>query len=600
MLKPRDRQCSLRPHPAHRLLLCLTSALLPNLGAAVGLAQIPGDALPAPPLQPDAPQLLAQSFQRPAPAPQPDLRPQPLPPADELLKSPSPTPPGDEIKPGEGAVTVVVKQFKVVGSTVFSDAQLQQLLQPFTNRPLTLTELLQARSIVTQLYLDAGYPSSGAYIPPQDPQEGVITIQVIEGRVTEINVTGNRRLQANYIRSRVALGAEAPLNIHRLVERLRLLKLNPLLKNISAELAAGVQPGTSILMVKVEEAPSLKVDLAGDNYRSPAIGTWEGSGTLKEANLLGWGDRLTVGYIGTQGSGEVDVNYTLPVSPRDATLSFNVQTVRSRVVEDPFTALDIHSRSQYYSLTYRHPIIQTPTEEFALSLTGAYAQSRSEFLGNLLGEAIPFPSFGADANGKVQVATVRFGQEWLKQGKQQVLALRSQFNVGFVPTDPLITDNAPNKQFFDWQGQVQWVKLLAPDTLLLLRSQLQLTGNSLTSLEQFTLGGWQSVRGYRQDQFFTDNGLQASAELRLPLYRAPTVKGLLQGIVFLDAGTGWNVQQPNPDPNVLVGIGVGLQWLMGDRLTARFDYGIPLINAHRNGESLQDQGFYFSLRYTPF
>ncbi len=554
-------------------------------------------------LQTEAPQLVAQAVPRPAPKPSPELTPtpQPLPPPDELLLPPPVAPPGPELTPADPSVTVVVKQFKVVGSTVFSEAQLQTVLQPFTNRPIALTELLQARSAVTQLYLDAGYATSGAYIPPQDPQDGVITIQAIEGRVTEIQVTGQRRLRAGYIRSRVDLGAAAPLNIPRLVERLRMLKLNPLLKTISAELAAGVQPGTSLLKVKVEEAKSFSLDVSFDNYRPPSIGSWQGAGTVKEANLLGLGDALSIGYIGTKGSHEVDFSYTVPVSPRDTTIGFSLQTVNSRVIESPFDVLDIHSSSQSYDLTVRHPMIQKPTEEFAVSLTGSYAQSRSDFLGRLLGEAIPFPSIGADANGRVQVAVLRLGQEWTKQGKQQVFALRSQLNWGVLLSDPLVgAETVPSKQFLTWQGQAQWVRLLAPETLLLLRSQWQLSANGLTSLEQFSVGGWRSVRGYRQDRLFTDNGVQATAELRVPLYRAPTVKGLLQGIVFLDVGTGWNVNLPNPDPTVLVGTGVGVQWLMGDRLSARVDYGIPLIRASGTGQSLQDQGLYFSLRYTLF
>ncbi|HIK19417.1 MAG TPA: BamA/TamA family outer membrane protein [Leptolyngbyaceae cyanobacterium M33_DOE_097] len=544
--------------------------------------------------------LIAQAFQLPAPKPLPEPRPQPqLPPADDLLRSPpSETPP--EIAPGDDSVTIVVKAFKVVGSTVFSEQQLATVLQPFTNRPLTLTELLQARTAVTQLYHDAGYVTSGAYIPPQEPQDGIVTVQVIEGRVETINITGNRRLRSRYVQSRLELATKPPLNVNKLVEKLRLLQLNPLIENVSAELAAGVQPGTSILNVTVTEADTFSLDLATDNNRTPSIGSWERLVTLREANLLGLGDGLTIGYINTNGSNEVDASYTLPLNARDGTLSLNYQFVSSKVIEDPFDVLDLKSTSQYYDVTYRQPIIKTPTQELALSLTGSYQQSRSEFLEDLLGEAIPFPALGADEDGRVQVAAIRFGQEWTKQGRREVFAVRSQFNFGFVPSDAVITENAPNDEFFSWQGQFQWVRLLAPDTLFLFRSQLQLTGSALTSFEQFTLGGWQSIRGYRQDLLFTDNGLQASAEVRFPLYRNRRINGLLQGIAFFDMGTGWNTELADPDPNFLASLGVGLLWQMGDRLSARFDWGIPLIDVDTDNNSLQEQGLYFSIRYTAF
>lgn len=549
---------------------------------------------------PDRAVQIAQAFQLPAPKPLPELKPQPqLPPADDLLQPSKPqTPP--EIAPGDDSVTIVVKQFKVAGNTVLSEKQLATVLEPFTNRSLTLTELLQARSTVTKLYHDAGYVTSGAYIPPQDPQAGIITIQVIEGRVEAINVTGNRRLRSNYVRSRLELATKPPLNINQLVEKLRLLQLNPLLKNVSAELSAGVQPGTSILNVSIVEANTFSIDLATDNNRTPTVGSWQRSITFREASLLGVGDGLTIGYINTSGSNEVDASYTLPLNPRDGTLNFNYQFVTSRVIEEPFDVLDLKSNNQYYGLTYRQPIIKTPTEEFALSLTGSYQQSRSEFLENLLGEALPFPSFGVDENGRIRVAAVRFGQEWTKQGKREVFALRSLFNFGFLASDAVTLDSAPDDHFFTWQGQFQWVRLLASDTLFLFRSQLQLTGNALTALEQSSLGGWQTVRGYRQNLLFTDNGFQASAEVRLPIYRNRNLNGLLQGIAFFDLGTGWNTQQPNPDPDLLAGIGIGLLWQMGDRLTARLDWGIPLIDANFEKNTLQEQGLYFSIRYTAF
>jgi hemolysin activation/secretion protein len=538
----------------------------------------------------------------PVPTPKPLPTPEPLqqlPPAEDLLKPTAPVTPPD-ISPDDGSVTVVVKQFKVVGSTVFSDRELAEVLQPFTNRPLTLAELLQARSAITQLYYDAGYITSGAYIPPQDPQDDTITIQVIEGRVTEINVTGNRRLRSSYVRRRLELATDPPLNINELLEKLRLLQLNPLIENVSSELSAGVQPGTSILNVQIVEADNFRLDLFTDNDRSPTVGSWQRGLDLSQANLLGLGDELSIGYTNTAGSNEVNAGYSIPLNARDGTLSFNYSFVDSSVVEDDFEVLDIHSQTHRYEVGFRQPIIQTPTEELALSLTLSRQENRSEFLEDLLGEAIPFPALGADEDGEINVTALRFAQEWTKQGRREVLALRSQFNLGLDLLDPTISDDGPDSRFFSWLGQAQWVRLLAPDTLLLLRSELQLTGDSLLPLEQYGLGGQRTVRGYRKDLLLTDNAFLATAEVRLPIYRNRQIDGLLQGIAFIDVGQAWNVDLPDPDPSTLVGIGVGLLWRMGDRFTARLDWGIPLVDANVDEDTLQESGIYFSVRYTAF
>jgi len=61
-------------------------------------------------------------------------------------------------------------------------------------------------------------------------------------------------------------------------------------------------------------------------------------------------------------------------------------------------------------------------------------------------------------------------------------------------------------------------------------------------------------------------------------------------------GKGWNVNGENP----LVSTGLGLLWKQGDDLSARLDWGIPLISVDGEKRSLQENGLYFSLRYSPF
>jgi hemolysin activation/secretion protein len=80
-----------------------------------------------------------------------------------------------------------------------------KVLARFTKKPISFAELFQARSAVTKLYTDQGYITSGAYIPPQRFQSGVVKIQVVEGGLEDIQVTGTQRLNPNYMRSRIAI-----------------------------------------------------------------------------------------------------------------------------------------------------------------------------------------------------------------------------------------------------------------------------------------------------------------------------------------------------------------------------------------------------------
>lgn len=527
--------------------------------------------------------------ERPELLPEPLL---PLPPPENLLDSEE-LPPEDDDIPG-GDETFTVTGFNIIDSTVFSDAELAAVTAPYLDRLLTFAELLEVRSAITQLYVDEGYITSGAIVPPQTFQDdGVVEIRVIEGRLEEIQVRGTRRLQPGYISSRIAVGTSAPLNVDRLLERLQFLQLNPLIESLTADLRAGIQPGINTLVVTVFEAESFDAIYRFDNNRSPSVGAARNQFRLTEGNLLGLGDRLSLGYSLTEGSDGFDIDYTLPVSPYNTTLRLTAEFNGNEVIEDPFDVLEIESDSDAYQLTLRHPLLQTPEQEIALGLSASHQRSQTA-LG--IGDIGPFPlSPGADEEGRIRVSALRFFQEWTQRNSEQVIALRSQFNLGLGALDATLNESGPDSRFFSWQGQGQWVRSLGPDSLFLLRGGAQLSTDSLLTLEQFALGGQSTVRGYRQDQLLTDNGILASAEFRLPILREPNNNLLLQIAPFVDFGYGWNHDGATPDPNLLAGIGTGLLLDIDNRLTARFDWGIPLTSVDAERDTWQENGLYFSI-----
>ncbi|MEH1844180.1 MAG: hypothetical protein V7L25_03975 [Nostoc sp.] len=74
----------------------------------------------------------------------------------------------------------------------------------------------------------------------------------------------------------------------------------------------------------------------------------------------------------------------------------------------------------------------------------------------------------------------------------------------------------------------------------------------------------------------------------------------LQLTSFIDLGKGWNIKGKNPSPSTLVSTGLGLLCKQGDHFFARLDWGIPLISMDGERRSLQENGLYFSVRYSPF
>lgn len=523
--------------------------------------------------------------------------PPPLPPPEELLEQPSVTPTPSKAVPDTVPSTLKVERFEVVGSTVFSPETLTKVLAPFTKRPISYAELLEARSAVTQLYVDEGYTTSGAFIPPQALLGGVVKIQVLEGGLEALDVTGNKRLNSSYVRKRLVDATSKPLNTRRLLEALQLLQLNPLIENLSAELSTGSRPGTNLLQVRVNEAQTSGLQFSTNNGRSPSVGSLRQQLQFTEANLLGLGDDLSLAYGHTSGSDAFDVSYTLPINSRNGTISLGYGTTSSNVIEAPFDELDIEAESRYYDLTLLQPLIQTPSKEFTLGLQAVRQESETSLLDT------PFPlSLGADARGDTRISAVRFFQEWTSRSSREVLAARSQFSFGVGAFNATVNDDAPDSRFFAWRGQAQWLRLLAPDTVLLIRGDVQLAGSPLVPLEQFGLGGAASVRGYRQDAYLSDSGVFASAELQLPILRLGSRRqSVLQLVPFVDVGTVWNNSgRSDLDQSPLASVGLGLQWQPSDLFSVRVDWGIPLVSIPSSDRTWQENGLYFSVNYTPF
>ncbi len=278
------------------------------------------------------------------------------------------------------------------------------------------------------------------------------------------------------------------------------------------------------------------------------------------------------------------------------------------MIEPPFDELDIESESTYYELLLRQPVIQainrqTQTfQEVALGLAAFWRNTESFLLDT------PFPlSPGADDKGRTRIFALRFLTEWRRQDARSVIALRSEMSFGLDAFGSTVNEQIPgveaipDSRFFAWRGQAQWVRLLAPETLLLVRSNIQVADDALLPSEQFSIGGFFSVRGYRKDALLTDNGLVASAEVRLPVLRVPEAQGVLQLIPFVDYGIGWNsAGRPDPDPQDLASVGIGLQWQQGDNFTARLDWGIPLVDIDSRERTWQENGLYFSVQWNLF
>lgn len=527
--------------------------------------------------------------------------PQPLPATPQetepILPKPKPTTPTPI--PNQQQVKIPIREVKIIGNTVFNLEELNPIIQSLTARSVTLNQLLAATSSITKLYQDKGYLTSRAILPKQQITDGIVTIQVIEGSLEDIKIEGTTRLNPGYIRSRIKLDASTPLQVEQLEDRLRLLKTDPLFKNLSASLQAGSKPGTSILVVRVKEANPFYGNLSFDNYSPPSVGSQRLGATLGYRNVTGLGDNFSGSYYRstTGGLNLYDFNYRLPVNPQDGSLQLRSVISSTKVTQDDLEEFNIEGDSQFYEISFRQPLIRTARQEFALSLGFSYRDGQTFIFDRI---ATPF-GIGAEENGVTRTSVFRLGQDYLKRDARGTFSARSQFSIGTGLFDATINENpAPDSRFVSWLGQIQRVQRLSKNQLLILQGDLQLTPDSLLPSEQFIIGGGQSLRGYRQNARSGDNGFRLLVEDRITLASNEAGLSKLAVAPFFDMGAVWNhPDNPNELANqsFLASLGIGLLWEPIPNLNLRVDYAYPFIDLNDRGNKLQDNGVYFNLNY---
>jgi hemolysin activation/secretion protein len=539
-------------------------------------------------IPPDTPGKVEETI--PQPSPSPTLPPTPPTPTVPIL----PSPPQENLPDttfGSGE-SFFVKEIQVKGYSVLGD-EITKLKQPLENKEITFEQLLQLRSQITQLYVKNGYITSGAFISNnQNVASGIVQIQVVEGELEGISIVGLKRLQPAYVRSRIQRFAGKPLNQKSLEQALQLLQLDPVIKRVNAELTAGSTPGNNILQVKITEASAFHAGVSFANNQSTSVGSEQESVFVAHDNLFGFGDKFSAEYGRTEGLDIYNISYSVPFNALDGTIGVSYSNSGNRIIERKFRDLHIRSEAETLSFNLHQPLIHTPNSEFALGLAFDLRQSQTFILND-----IPFSFTEGPENGKSKVTVIRFSQDWLQRNPNSVLAARSQFSLGIGAIDATINDSGTDGRFFSWVGQFQWVQRLSPRILMLAKVNTQLTPDSLLSLEKISIGGVDTVRGYGQNQLVADNGVVGSLEVRIPL--ASKVE-TLQLIPFFDIGTAWNNRGINADPQTLASLGLGLNWQPVNGLVLRANYGVPLVGTGDRGNSLQDNGFNFSVLYQPF
>lgn len=488
----------------------------------------------------------------------------------------------------EREAPIEVKKIELEGNTVFSDTELKRVLDLPGIEEISLERLIQIRILITQHYNQQGYLQSGAFIPLQEITDGKVKIRVVEGRLTKINIEGLSHLNRNYIVARLP-DLEEPTKQADVERALSKLRKDPLVKNIQGDISE-ISPGKNLLTINIEENEPLTSEFAITNSYSPSVGTL--GGTLSaNYHLFGFGDRLGLEYTRTEGLTRYDGSYLFPVNSSNGTIGLSYTNADTKIVEDPISALDIQADYEAFALSYSQPVRLNEKSDLVLALEFELIDSET-----FVREDFSLAFVDGLPDGRSELSALRLIQEYFNRGDKSSLALRSQFSVGIDLFEPTVTEVGIDGLFWSWQGQGQWLRKL--DNFLLVSSlNMQFSEDKLLPIEQISLGGTGSVRGYRQNLAIGDNGIVGSIELQMPLIKARNWN--LKLIPFVDAGTLWNNSNETVNFNTLASVGLGLGYELGNTIEARIEYGIPLIDAEAPEDFATEERISFQLLIQP-
>jgi len=515
---------------------------------------------------------------------------------------PAPKPPGIAIPPPAATPSsptlsqggrVQARAFRFVGNTVVPDADLQAIAAPFVGLRIGIAELDDLRVRLTRRYVDAGYINSGAVIPDQDIGGGLITFEIVEGRLTEIVVGGDNRFRAGYLRDRLALGAGPVLNISQLQERMQLMLQDPQISRVAAELAPGIQRGEAALRADVTGAPAFIAGATLSNERSPAVGADQTDLFFGTRNLLGLGEAFTLRAAGTSGLRDYAASYTVPINAIGTTMHFRHQRTYSRVVEAPFNQLDIGARSTSTELGIAHPLIERPQRTLVATALLAHRSTQALFLGQ------PSPFVPGVPDGHTTVGAFRVGLDWVDRTPDRVFAGRAIVSHGLSAFGATVGDGFPDSRFTTLLIQAQWVQRAFGGTgQWLLRAEGQFADSPLLGSEKYSIGGIDSVRGYRKDVMVRDTGWFGSVEYRHTVGHlslrpgAEPGEGPIRLAIFADMGQARDRAGTNPSPSYLASVGPGARWEPLPGLEVQAYRGVALKDIRTATRTSQDRGLH--------
>lgn len=476
---------------------------------------------------------------------------QPQVPGSETLGlAPTPAPPPIVFPPG--GATLVLKSVEFTPSSLLPQSDLDAIAAAVVGHPVDLAALQSVANQVNVIYAVRGYVTASAILPPQDLATGVLKVQLIEGKVGAVSLANRQTLREGYLTTAVPLEGGTVVDAPAL--RSDVDRFN---RTSTAQLQASLQPGAAFgltdINLAISEPRRNTLQVFGDNLGVESVGEYEAGGLFQHYGLLGLDDRLTVYGLYSEGNLLGNAAYNLAISPYGTRAGLSYSRSAIRIVNGPFSDLDIDGTSETGALNVSHPVYNNGPFLLLGNLSGSLSKSSTD------------QSTVTVTEDETRRATVGLSGSYFGQ----IFSLTLSPTISFAEADLTIVDETLNYTVYQMSGQTSL--RLDDKTLLTTRGTMQVASDDLLpGSDLFQIGGPATVRGYPTSAASGDAGYTVNVEL----YHAfDTLLPGLEGFAFVDNGS---VFSEFPSRVTLTSAGLGVNYNWNDRLRAELSFGIPL------------------------
>lgn len=481
-----------------------------------------------------------------------------------------------------------IDRFRIEGSTIFKPAEIEAALKPFTGKDRGYEDVQRAIEALRQHYGAAGFSVVWVVAPEQDLDLGVVTLQVIEGRIGNVIIEGNRFFSSANVRSSLPeLREGEPPRARDISANVQLANGNPS-KQVDVVLRPSEEIGVVDATVDVIDVPPLTTFLTLDNTGSAQTGEFRLGVGVQFANLFNRDHVGTINVVTSPGKwNEVrlySTSYRVPLYSLGDSIDIigarsDVFAGTTQTVAGPLT---FSGKGTVYGLRYNHLLARQGEYSDRIVYGIDYRAYENECA---LGD------FGATGCGPAAVdvtvrpVSVSYSGNWSRPGRISNFYVALSRNIpgaangqerdfNAARPSPSGSDGASSR-FTIVRFGFSRVTAFQNNWQVRAAVNAQYTPDALITGEQFGIAGATDVRGFLEREIARDTGYSANLELYSPNLAGTLLpgEGNLRGLLFYDLAKAGN--------NNLVGevrlktsiasAGAGIRWNMQRNFNLRFD-----------------------------